>query len=166
MDGDGKITFEEIIHELTHCVVGTIEEKLKMSVEVKIKQLQEEQISSKSSSLKTTARTARGEGGEGGGGGAAEEVSASSNSAKVSPDLITYLHNSFQAADTDMNGKLNNTEFWNILRTVLSLSDGDREILQVTKRHQSFCLHSLNDGPFYRKDGTPMEMASSHGLKP
>jgi Ca2+-binding EF-hand superfamily protein len=139
MDGDGKITFEEIIHELTHCIVGTIEEKLKMSVEVKIKQLEDENISSKSSSLKT-ARTGRGEGsGEGGGGSAAEGVSAPSNSVKVSPNLITYLHTSFQAADTDMNGKLNNTEFWNIIRTVLGLSDGDREILEV----QSAPFHSL-----------------------
>jgi Ca2+-binding EF-hand superfamily protein len=129
MDGDGKITFEEIIHELTHCVIGEIEENLQISVEEKIhqleNQLQQEINSSSSSSAKNISHKSL----DG-------KISLSnsidhSDHHTVSPNLLTYLYDSFQAADTDMNGKLDNTEFWNILRTVLSLTDGDREILEV-----------------------------------
>jgi Ca2+-binding EF-hand superfamily protein len=119
MDGDGKITFEEIIHELTHCVIGEIQENLQISVEEKIRQLdqqlQQDIIASSSSSAKNNN---------------SPSIDYSEHHT-VSPNLVTYLYDSFQAADTDMNGKLDNTEFWNILRTVLSLSEGDREMLEV-----------------------------------
>lgn len=114
MDRDGKITFEEIIHELTHCVVGTIEERLKIPVEEKIHQL-EAGISSPSINQKIST---------------SDSIDRSEKHT-VSPNLITYLYDSFQAADTDLNGKLDNNEFWNIIRTVLSLSEGDRELLEV-----------------------------------
>lgn len=120
MDGDGKITFEEILHELTHCVVGTIEERLKIPVEQKIRQLEEQTTSTKTASQKSINR-----------GISASSSIDYSEKHTVSPNLLTYLYDSFQAADTDMNGKLDNNEFWNIIRTVLSLSEGDRELLEV-----------------------------------
>lgn len=124
MDGDGKITFDEIIHELTHCVVGAIEEKLHMSVEEKLNQL--EQQPRNQQSVKSSYKSSDG-------GNTARSSNSIDHSAnhEVSPNLITYLYDSFQAADTDKSGKLNNTEFWNIIRTVLSLTDGDREILEA-----------------------------------
>ena len=124
MDGDGKITFEEIIQELTHCVIGEIEENLQISVEEKIHQLEnnlQQQVISSTSGPKSISDK----------GVSCKNSIDHSDHRTVSPNLLTYLYDSFQAADTDMNGKLNNTEFWNILRTVLSLSDGDREILEV-----------------------------------
>ncbi len=116
MDGDGKITFDEIIHELTHCVINAIEEKLHITVEEKMRQLNSQHLSASSSTQSMPPPSPSAQNGDGGRG--------------VSPSLLTYLHDSFMAADLDRSGKLNNTEFWNILRTVLSLSEGDREILE------------------------------------
>ncbi len=49
----------------------------------------------------------------------------------ISPNIITYLRDTFDAMDTDRNGSLDSMEFWNILVSVLQLTEGDEQILAV-----------------------------------
>ncbi|CAE7449224.1 unnamed protein product [Symbiodinium microadriaticum] len=49
----------------------------------------------------------------------------------LSPSLIQYLKDSFDAFDVDKNGSLNNDEFWHILTTVLGLTEGDKALMQI-----------------------------------
>jgi hypothetical protein len=49
----------------------------------------------------------------------------------LAPDIISYLKDTFDSVDTDGNGTLDTTEFWNILVSVLQLTEGDKQILSV-----------------------------------
>lgn len=101
-DGDGVITYTEIINELAESLIYMIEGAGDV-VDDKIAHLR----------------------------AISAEKYGSVDEENLSPDLWTYLKDSFDAYDVDKNGTLNPEEFWQIIVAVLGLSDGDKEDLQV-----------------------------------
>lgn len=112
-DKDDHITYDEVVVELAESIVSTIEERSGMSVDDKVREIREA----------CTERFA-----------AAATAAASQTSStdqNLAPDIITYLKDTFDAVDTDKNGTLDAAEFWNILVSVLQLTEGDKQILSV-----------------------------------
>lgn len=115
-DDDGVITYVEVVNELADNLIEIIEASGR-TVEDKVAELWEEnrmELETLWSEYNAWQLDQEGLG----------ETS-------LSPDLVQYLRDSFDAFDVDKNGTLNNEEFWQILTTVLGLTEGDRAMMQV-----------------------------------
>lgn len=64
--------------------------------------------------------------------GARLQSNESSTDKNFAPNIITYLKDTFDTVDVDKNGTLDSAEFWNILVSVLQLTEGDKDILSVS----------------------------------
>jgi hypothetical protein len=137
VDKDDHITYEEVVGELAESIVATIEERGGgISVDDKIREIRAT-CESKDAAAATSAGAATGRG-EGGSDGVKN----------IAPDIITYLKDTFDAVDVDKNGTLDTTEFWNILVSVLQLTEGDKQILSVrSSSFLSLLLLSLCPSP-------------------
>mmetsp|Transcript_10387 Transcript_10387/g.15790 ORF Transcript_10387/g.15790 Transcript_10387/m.15790 type:complete len:770 (+) Transcript_10387:118-2427(+) len=113
-DEDGTITYAEVVNELADSLIDVIQGQ-GMTVEDKIAQLWEENAAELERLWGEYEAWA------------AENVIHEEN---LSPSLVTYLKDSFDAFDVDKNGTLNMDEFWHILTTVLGLTDGDRALME------------------------------------
>ena len=115
-DGDGSITYAEVVNELADNLILVIEASGR-TVEDKVAELWEqnkmelETLWNEYNDWQTRQE------------GAGEQ--------DLSPSLIQYLKDSFDAFDIDKNGLLDIDEFWQILTTVLGLTEGDKALVQV-----------------------------------
>jgi Ca2+-binding EF-hand superfamily protein len=130
-DNDGIITYEEILDELSYSFIEIIENGLGVSVKEKIEELHIEnqneidllweQYESWAKQEKITDM-------------AKNDFNADnqySTTMVLSPDLLTYMKNTFEACDENGSGKIEVDKFWTVLGSVLNLSEGDKEMLQV-----------------------------------
>jgi hypothetical protein len=116
-DKDGQIVYMEVATELANSIVDTIEDRLGMDVATKIKDMREK-CDAADAALLSEWQAAHG-GDEAPGDGV------------VAPSIIQYLRDTFDEVDADKSGSLDTKEFWNILISVLQLSEGDKSILEV-----------------------------------
>lgn len=115
-DGDGQISYAEVINELADSLIDIIESS-GVTVEDKVNELWEHnriELERLWDEYQTWADQ--------------QDIGEQSN---MSPSLTQYLKDSFEAFDVDGNGTLDSAEFWNILVTLLGLSDGDRAMMEM-----------------------------------
>jgi hypothetical protein len=133
VDKDGHISYEEVARELAESIVATIEERGDgVTVDDKVREIR---VLCEKKDAATSAATAATAGGGG---------ESSGDEKNIAPDIIAYLKDTFDAVDVDKNGTLDTTEFWNILVSVLQLTEGDKQILSVPSSFAS----SLPPSPF------------------
>lgn len=120
-DKDGQIAYMEVATELANSIVDTIEDRLGMDVVAKIKDMREKCDAADAALLAQWKATHGGDSARSGGDSA------------VAPSIIQYLRDTFDEVDVDKSGSLDSKEFWNILVSVLQLSEGDKSILEVSK---------------------------------
>lgn len=115
-DGDGEISYAEVINELADSLIDIIEAQ-GQTVEDKVNELWEQnriELARLWDEYQNWAEQ--------------QDVGTVQD---MSPSLTQYLKDSFEAFDVDSNGTLDSNEFWNILVTVLGLSEGDRAMMEV-----------------------------------
>jgi hypothetical protein len=115
-DGDGVITYAEVVNELADNLIEAIESSGR-TVEDKVAELWEKNRQELEALWSEYNNWQLGQEGMG------EE--------HLSPNLVQYLKDSFDTFDVDKNGTLNNDEFWHVLTTVLGLTEGDKALMQV-----------------------------------
>lgn len=124
-DGDGTITYAEVVNELADNLIEVIEASGR-TVEDKVAELWEKnrlELEALWSEYNNWQLEQEGMGEE-----------------KLSPNLTQYLKDSFDTFDVDKNGTLSNDEFWHILTTVLGLTEGDKAMMQVLYFNFSPCV--------------------------
>lgn len=132
VDKDDHITYEEVVGELAESIVATIEERGGgISVDDKVREIRVA-CESKDAANRVEA--------------AGKSEGNSDGVKNIAPDIITYLKDTFEAVDVDKNGTLDPTEFWNILVSVLQLTEGDKQILSVRSLHLPILISSSADG--------------------
>eukprot|EP00604_Paraphysomonas_vestita_P003356 CAMPEP_0174818956 /NCGR_PEP_ID=MMETSP1107-20130205/1916_1 /TAXON_ID=36770 /ORGANISM="Paraphysomonas vestita, Strain GFlagA" /LENGTH=284 /DNA_ID=CAMNT_0016031613 /DNA_START=1600 /DNA_END=2454 /DNA_ORIENTATION=- len=114
-DGDGVISYAEVINELADSLIDIIESS-GMTVEDKVAELWEQNRLDLEKLWDEYQNWAE-----------QQDVGEVQD---MSPSLTQYLKDSFEAFDVDRNGTLDSAEFWNILVTLLGLSDGDRAMME------------------------------------
>ena len=116
-DGDGEISYAEVINELADSLIDIIEGS-GQTVEDKVNELWEQNRIELARLWDEYQNWA-------------EHQDVGVVQENISPSLTQYLKDSFEAFDVDNNGTLDSNEFWNILVTVLGLSEGDRAMMEV-----------------------------------
>jgi len=119
-DKDNLITYDEVVGELAESIVSTIEERSGISFDEKLQEIRDN--CRKLDELRSAAFAAS----RGG-----TESNGTSTEKNFAPNIITYLKDTFDTVDVDKNGTLDSTEFWNILVSVLQLTEGDKQILSM-----------------------------------
>lgn len=116
-DGDGEISYAEVVNELADSLIDIIEGS-GQTVEDKVNELWEQNRIELARLWDEYQNWA-------------EQQDVGVVQQNMSPSLTQYLKDSFEAFDVDSNGTLDTNEFWNILVTVLGLSEGDRAMMEV-----------------------------------
>jgi Ca2+-binding EF-hand superfamily protein len=117
-DGDGEISYAEVVNELADSLIDIIESN-GQTVEDKVNELWEQNRLELARLWDEYQNWA-------------EQQDVGAVQENMSPSLTQYLKDSFEAFDVDRNGTLDSNEFWNILVTLLGLSEGDRAMMEVS----------------------------------
>jgi Ca2+-binding EF-hand superfamily protein len=152
-DGDGTISLDEVVPELARNIVTTIHERANgLTVQQKVEQLRTEYNANRKS-LQDQYNSHR----------LATGIVSPALTAALSPDLISYLKDTFDENDVDQSGKLDPEEFWAILAAVLRLDDNDKCTLEVFSVSYFYLLWHLTLFNFCSYHGMTTTMDLSHG---
>jgi hypothetical protein len=123
-DQDGCIAYDEVAVELAHDIVRKVKSSQSTSVSDWLGHIKERCAEADAHyrqqwmSVHSAATSS------------VEERGAEAT--ELCPDIMVYLKDTFDQVDTDKSGALDSKEFWNILMSVLQLTEGDKSIIMVS----------------------------------
>ena len=115
VDGNGELSYDECLVELADCCVNAIVHRCSGKTVPEVIDALNKKHQTDYDTFATDFK--------------AEE--SNEPESDLSPSLEGYLKDIFQEADADGSGKLDPTEFFNILHTVFNMTDGDKEYLNA-----------------------------------
>jgi Ca2+-binding EF-hand superfamily protein len=123
-DNDGCISFEEVSGEMTDSIINAIENNINngLNVSENIEKLTEMEYQVLNENIIEDDTN----------------IPLSDVEKKLPPDLIQYIHDSFDTYDINKNGSINRTEFWQLINSMnLGLTDGDFESIREQWDHNN-----------------------------